>query len=290
MNSVTNSSRCLGGDRDGQELVRQFGVAADLRAGAGDGLAGFFDPGPPAGFVDEGEGGAGPLAFEFGGAEGVGAHDPDRGGAQGAGGGAVVPVGDRQIRQRRAVVARELDRFVEQGQAPHGPAFVEDAGGFPFDVGLGEDGFDDLAHLAVADEGVAVAVDRQDRPGVGAADGLPALAPAHTPGCCRCATGPGKCRRGRVPSPARQDAGFGPGSGVVIEDVAFAVPGHLADREHGFDVCWHASNSLQVWVDQIAVMSVLPGRCPAPGATARLVRGACVRQPGDARGQVRPAG
>ena len=51
----------------------------------------------------------------------------------------------------------QLDRFVEQRQAPHGPAVVEDAGGFPFDVGLGEDGFDDLAHLAVPDEGVAVA-------------------------------------------------------------------------------------------------------------------------------------
>ena len=77
-----------------------------------------------------------------------------------------------------------------------------------------------------------------------------------------------------------EDAGFGPGSGVVIEDVAFAVPGHLADREHGFDVCWHASNSLHVWVDQISVMSVLPGGVPRqarrPGSCGLPVSGSRV--------------
>ncbi len=62
-----------------------------------------------------------------------------------------------------------VDRLVEQRQAPHGPATVEDPGGFPFDVRLGEDGFDDLAHLAVADDGVGVPVDRQHRAGVGPA-------------------------------------------------------------------------------------------------------------------------
>ena len=60
----------------------------------------------------------------------------------------------------RRVVAGQVDGFVEQRQAPYRPAAVEDAGGFPFDVWLGQDGFDDLAHLAVADEGVAVFVDR----------------------------------------------------------------------------------------------------------------------------------
>ena len=33
------------GDRDGQQLGGEFGVAAHLGAGAGDGLAGFVDPG-----------------------------------------------------------------------------------------------------------------------------------------------------------------------------------------------------------------------------------------------------
>ena len=74
-----------GRDRDAEQLVGQFGVAAHLGAGAGDGLAGFLDPVPPGRLVDERERGAGALAFEFGGAEGVGAHDAHGGGAQGAG-------------------------------------------------------------------------------------------------------------------------------------------------------------------------------------------------------------
>ena len=123
--------------------------------------------------MDERERGPGPLAFQLGGAERVGAHDPDCCGPQGAGGGAVVPVGDGQVGERRAVIPGQGDRFVEQGQAPDGAAVVEDSGGFPFDVGLGEDGFDDLAHLAVVDHGVGVPVDRQDGAGVGPADGLP---------------------------------------------------------------------------------------------------------------------
>jgi hypothetical protein len=48
-----------------------------------------------------------------------------------------------------------------------------DSGGFPFDAGLGEDGFAHLAHLAVDDDGVEVPVDRQNRAGVGPGDGLP---------------------------------------------------------------------------------------------------------------------
>ena len=40
---------------------------------------------------------------------------------------------------------------------------------------------------------------------------------------------------------------------------------------------------------RFAVMSVLPGRCPAPGTSGPAVRVAWFRQPGDARGQVRPA-
>ena len=163
-----------GGDGDGQQFAGQVGVAAHLGLGAGDGLAGFADAVAPVGFVDEGEGGAGALAFEFGGAEGVGADDPDGGGAQRARGGAVVPVGDGQVRQRGAVVAGQGDGLIEQGQAPDGTAAVQDARGFPFDVRLGEDRLDDLAHLAVVDDGVAVAVDRQNGSGVGAGDRLPA--------------------------------------------------------------------------------------------------------------------
>src|SRR5262249_32228378 len=79
----------LGGDRDGQEFAGEFAVAAHFGAGAGDGLAGFVDAVPPAGLVDEGEGGAGAFAFELGGAEGVGADDADGCGAKGAGGCAV---------------------------------------------------------------------------------------------------------------------------------------------------------------------------------------------------------
>ena len=109
-----------GGDRDGQEFGGEFAVAAHLAAGAGDGLAGFLDAVPPAGLVDEGERGAGALAFEFGGAEGVGTHDAHGGGAQGAGGGAVVPVGDGQVGQGGAGVAGQGDRLIEQGQAPDG--------------------------------------------------------------------------------------------------------------------------------------------------------------------------
>ena len=169
-----NSSRWAGVIADGQQLSGQLGVAAHLGLRAGDGLAGFVDAGAPGGFVDEGEGGAGALAFEFGGAEGVGADDPDGGGAQRAGGGAVVPVGDGQVRQRRAVIARQGDGLIEQGQAPDGPAAVQDARGFPFDVGLGQDRLDDLAHLPVVDDGVGVLVQGQDGSGVGAGDGLPA--------------------------------------------------------------------------------------------------------------------
>jgi len=40
------------------------------------------------------------------------------GSAQRARGGAVVPVGDRQVRQRGAVVAGQGDGLVQQGQAP----------------------------------------------------------------------------------------------------------------------------------------------------------------------------
>jgi hypothetical protein len=122
-----------------------------------------------------------------------------------------------------------LDGFVEQGQAPHGPAAVEDGGGFPLDVRLGEDRLDDLAHLAMPDEGVAVLVDRQHCSGVGVADGFPALhrlidrVVAGVP--------PGEVDVGGDGFPVQpgQNAGFGPGSRVAIEDVAFAVPGHLAD-------------------------------------------------------------
>jgi hypothetical protein len=131
---------------------------------------------------------------------------------------------------------------VEQGQAPHGAAFVEGAGGFPFDVGLGEDGFDDLAHLGMPDEGVAVLVDRQHRSGVGVEDRLPPFDRLIT-GAAAAGVPPGDEHVGGDGFPVQpgENAGFGPGAGVVAQHDAFLVPGHLPNTEHGFDVCWHAS-------------------------------------------------
>src|SRR5262249_14439101 len=149
-------------------------VAVNLLTGASDGLAGFLDPVPPAGLVNEREGGTGPLAFQFGGAEGVGAYDPDRCRPECAGGGAVMPVGDGQIRQRDAGIADQADGLVQQREAPDRPTAVQDARGFPFDVGLGEDGFDDLAHLSVVDDGIGVLVYGKNRTSVGPRDGFPA--------------------------------------------------------------------------------------------------------------------
>ena len=97
---------------DAEELGREFGVALHFLAGANDGLAGFVDAVAPAGFVDEGEGGAGALAFKFGGAEGVRADDAHGGGPEGAGGGAVVPVGDGQVGQGQAVITGQGDGLV----------------------------------------------------------------------------------------------------------------------------------------------------------------------------------
>jgi hypothetical protein len=229
-------------DPDAEQFLGQFLIAVHLGAGAGDRLLGFLDAGFPGGAVDEGEGGAGPLAFQFGGAEGVGAHDPDRGRPESAGGGAVVPVGDGQVRQRRAVIPWQGDGFVEQGQAPDGPAAVEYSGGLPTDVGLGQDRLDDLAHLPVADHGVGVAVDGQDRAGVGAADGLPAFDLLVDLVAVGVDAGAGVDLGGDgVPVQSGQGPGFSPGAGVAGQDGAFAVPGHLPDREHGFDVGRHAN-------------------------------------------------
>jgi hypothetical protein len=151
-----------------------------------------------------------------------------------------VPVGDGQIRQGRAGIAREGDRLIQQGQAPDGPSAVQHACGFPLDVGLGEDGFDDLAHLAVVDDGVGVLVEGQDGSGVGTGDGLPALDGLIVRGAVGVDADGGVDLCGDwVPVQPGQDAGFGPGAGVVVEDLAFLVPGHLADREHRLDVCWH---------------------------------------------------
>ena len=170
--------------------------------------------------MDEGEGGAGALAFEFGGAEGVRADDPDGGGPQRAGGGAVVPVGDGQVRQRRAVIARQGDRLIEQGQAPHGPAAVQDARGFPSDVGLGQDRLDDLAHLPVVDDGVGVLVQRQDGSGVGAGDGLPARDGLVAAGAVGVDAGDRVDLGGdRVPVQSGERAGLRPVAGVVRRTV-----------------------------------------------------------------------
>ena len=43
----------------------------------------------------------------------------------------------------------------------------------------------------------------------------------------------------RVPVQPGELAGGIPVAGVVRKDGALAVPRHLADREHGLDVCWH---------------------------------------------------
>src|SRR5262249_5269356 len=196
--------------------------------GAGDGLASFFDPVPPGRLVDEREGGAGPLAFEFGGAEGVGADNADGGRAQRAGGGAVGPVGDRQVWQCRAGVARQFDWFVEKGEAPDGAAAVQDACSFPFDVGLSEDRFDDLAHLTVVDDGVGVLVDGQDGLGVGAYDALPAVDRLVVQGAVRVDAVEGVNPGGdRVPVEPGELAGLVPVAGIVSEQGSFAVPGHL---------------------------------------------------------------
>ena len=192
--------------------------------------------------MDERERGAGALAFELGGAEGVGADDAHGGGAQGTRSGAVVPVGDRQVRVSGADITGKGDRLVEQGQAPDGPAAVEDPGGFPFDVGLGEDGFDDLAHLAVADHGVGVAVERQDRAVVGPGDALPAFDRFVARSAVGVEVDQGVDLGGDgVPVQPGKLAGLIPVTGVVVQDGAFLMPRHLADREHGLDVCWHDS-------------------------------------------------
>ena len=173
------------------------------------------------------------------------------------------------------VITGQLDRFVEQGQAPHGPAAVEDPGGFPLDVGLGEDGFDDLAHLAVADHGVGVAVERQHRAVVGAGDGLPALDRLIARAAVGGQVGQGVDLGGDgVPVQPGEGAGLGPVTGVVGQDGAFAVPGHLADREHGFDVCWHASNSLRAWMDQDCVMTSCQAMSRAGHDGPAVTRGA----------------
>ena len=50
----------------------------------------------------------------------------------------------------------------------------------------------------------------------------------------------------RVPVQSGELAGLGPVARVVVEDGSFAVPGHLADREHGLDVCGHEGFPFEV--------------------------------------------
>ena len=84
-----------------------------------------------------------------------------------------------------------------------------------------------------------------------------------------------------VPVQTGERAGLGPAAGVVGQDGAFPVPGHLADREHGIDVCWHASNSLHLQVDQ-GVDSSLPKAVSRAGYSGPAEAGCLVRQPDSA--------
>ena len=179
--------------------------------------------------------------------------------------------------QGGAGVAGQGDGFVEQGQAPDGAAAVEDACGFPFDVGLGEDGFDDLAHLAVVDDGVGVAVQRQDGAVVGAGDALPAVDRLIARGAVGVEVGECVDLGGDgVPVESGELAGLVPVAGVVRQDGSFLVPGHFPDGEHGLDVCWHGC----FFLSQVRGIAVV---------LARRAVGAEIRRPGRARGWESPS-
>jgi hypothetical protein len=176
-----------------------------------------------------------------------------------------MPIGDRQIRQGGRIVERQGNRLVEQRQAPDGPATVEDTSGFPFDVGLGEDRFDDLAHFPVPDDGVAVLVDRQHRPGVGPADRFPALDGLVVHAAIGADPGGGVDVGGdRVPVQPGQDAGFGPGAGESPSMMPSWCQGIC--RTENIDSAFAGMPATPFMrVDQNWGDSGLPGDVPAPG-------------------------
>ena len=116
---------------------------------------------------------------------------------------------------------------------------------------------------------------RQHGAVVGPGDALPALDRLVVRGAVGVEVGDGVDLGGDgVPVQPGEGAGFGPVAGIVGQDGAFAVPGHLADREHGFDVGGHANNSLQAWMDRIACMaSCRAVSRPARPCSARRVTG-----------------